>query len=126
MLHETGGPDVLRIEPLTLPSPGPRQVLVRHAAIGLNFIDTYFRSGLYKLALPSGLGSEAAGVVEAIGDAVAEFRTGDRVGYFTGTLGAYATHALVDQDRLVKLPDACLVRASRRGDAEGLHRRISD
>ena len=105
LLHETGGPDVLRIEPLTLPDPGPEQVLVRHAAVGLNFIDTYFRSGLYKVVLPSGLGSEAAGVVEAAGSAVAGFRTGDRVGYFTGTLGAYATHALVEQDRLVKLPD---------------------
>jgi len=104
-LRETGGPDVLRIEPLTLPNPGPKQVLVRHAAIGLNFIDTYFRSGLYPVTLPSGLGNEAAGVVEAVGGAVTGFRAGDRVGYFTGPLGAYATHGLIDQDRLVSLPD---------------------
>lgn len=104
MLRETGGPDVLRIEPLALPTPGPNQVLVRHAAIGLNFIDTYFRSGLYPAALPSGLGNEAAGEVEAVGSAVTGLREGDRVGYFTGPLGAYATHGLIDQDRLVPLP----------------------
>jgi len=104
MLHETGGPDLLRIEPLSLPSPGPGQVLVRHAAIGLNFIDTYVRSGLYPVPLPSGLGNEAAGIVEAVGEAVDGFREGDRVGYFTGPLGAYATHRLIDQDRLVSLP----------------------
>jgi NADPH2:quinone reductase len=79
--------------------------MVRHAAIGLNFIDTYFRSGLYPVTLPSGLGNEAAGVVEAVGNAVTGFRVSDRVGYFTGPLGAYATHGLIDQDRLVSLPD---------------------
>jgi len=105
MLSETGGPEVLRIEPLTLGSPGPGQVLVRHEAIGLNFMDTYIRTGLYPAPLPSGLGNEAAGVVEAVGDAVVEFRKGDRVGYFTAPPGAYATHRLIVQDRLVKLPD---------------------
>ena len=106
MLRRNGGPEILGIEQLSLPPPGPGQVRVRHAAIGLNFIDTYFRSGLYPLPLPSGLGNEAAGVVEAVGSAVTGFREGDRVGYFTGPPGAYATHRLVDQDRLVKLPDA--------------------
>jgi len=106
MLRETGGPEVLRAEPLALDPPGPGEVLVRHAAIGLNFIDTYFRSGLYPASLPSGLGNEAAGVVEAVGQGVATVRLGDRVGYFTGPLGAYTSHALVDQDRLVGLPDA--------------------
>ena len=81
-------------------------MLVRHEAVGLNFIDTYHRSGLYKLPLPSGLGGEAAGVVEAVGEGVTGFREGDRVGYFTGPLGAYATHRTIAADRLVKLPDS--------------------
>jgi NADPH2:quinone reductase len=81
-------------------------VLVRNEAVGLNFIDTYHRSGLYKLPLPTGLGNEGAGVVEAVGEDVDDVRDGNRVGYFTGPLGAYATHRLVDADRLVKLPDA--------------------
>jgi len=105
MLRETGGPEVLQMEPLTLRSPGPGQVLVRHEAIGLNFMDTYVRSGLYPVPLPSGLGNEAAGVVEAVGEKVAGFRKGDHVGYFTAPAGAYATHRLIDQDKLVKLPD---------------------
>jgi NADPH2:quinone reductase len=105
VLNETGTAAVLRLEPLDLKIPAPTEVLVRHEAIGLNFIDTYFRSGLYPLPLPSGLGNEAAGVVEAVGSAVTDFRPGDRIGYFTGPPGAYATHRLIDQSRLVKLPD---------------------
>jgi NADPH2:quinone reductase len=105
-LRETGGPEVLEAELIDVPAPGPGQVLVRHEAVGLNFIDTYHRSGLYKLPLPSGLGSEAAGVVERVGEGVAEFREGSRVGYFTGPLGAYASHRVIDADRLVKLPDS--------------------
>ena len=104
-LTETGGPDVLEAELIDLPQPADGEVLVRHEAVGLNFIDTYHRSGLYKLPLPSGLGSEAAGVVEAVGEGVSGFREGDRVGYFTGALGAYASHRVIDADRLVKLPD---------------------
>jgi NADPH:quinone reductase len=104
-LRRTGGPEVLEAEHMDLPQPGPGQVLVRHEAVGLNFIDTYHRSGLYKVPLPSGLGNEAAGVVEAVGESVTEFRQGDRVGYFTGPLGAYATHRAIDADRLVRLPD---------------------
>ncbi|MFN3387376.1 MAG: quinone oxidoreductase family protein [Allosphingosinicella sp.] len=105
VLCETGGPDVLEAELIDLPSPDGQQVLVRHEAVGLNFIDTYHRSGLYKLPLPSGLGSEAAGIVEAVGEGVSGFREGDRVGYFTGPLGAYASHRLIEADRLVKLPE---------------------
>ncbi|HEX2762751.1 MAG TPA: quinone oxidoreductase [Allosphingosinicella sp.] len=105
ILRQTGGPDVLEAEHGDSPRPGTGEVLVRHEAVGLNFIDTYHRSGLYALPLPSGLGSEAAGVIEAVGDGVSGFREGDRVGYFTGPLGAYATHRAIAADRLVKLPD---------------------
>jgi NADPH2:quinone reductase len=104
-LRETGGPEVLQAQPITMPKPAPDQVLVRHEAVGLNFIDTYHRSGLYKLPLPSGVGNEAAGTIEAVGDGVTEFREGNRVGYFSGPLGAYSTHRVIDADRLVKLPD---------------------
>jgi NADPH2:quinone reductase len=105
-LRSTGGPEVLEAEHMDAPAPGPGEVRVRHEAVGLNFIDTYHRSGLYKLPLPSGLGGEAAGVVEAVGEGVAGFREGNRVGYFTGPLGSYATHRTIDSDRLVKLPDS--------------------
>jgi NADPH2:quinone reductase len=105
-IHETGGPEVLQAEAIEVPRPGPGQIVVRNEAVGLNFIDTYHRSGLYTLPLPTGLGNEGAGIVEAAGEGVEEFREGNRVGYFTGPLGAYATHRLVDADRLVKLPDA--------------------
>jgi NADPH2:quinone reductase len=106
VLRETGGPEVLEAEHMDVPMPGPGEVLVRNEAVGLNFIDTYHRSGLYKLPLPSGLGGEAAGVVEAVGEGVSGFREGDRVGYFTGPLGSYATHRTIAADRLVALPDA--------------------
>ena len=102
--HQPGGPDVLAAEPITIGEPAAGQVRLRQEAVGLNFIDTYFRTGLYPAELPSGLGNEAAGIVEAVGDGVAAVREGDRVGYFTGPLGAYATHRLIDADRLVKLP----------------------
>jgi NADPH:quinone reductase len=105
-LRETGGPEVLEAEHIDLPEPAPGEVRVRHEAVGLNFIDTYHRSGLYKLPLPSGLGSEAAGVVEAVGGEVRGIAHGDRVGYLSGPLGAYATHRIIQAERLVKLPDA--------------------
>jgi NADPH2:quinone reductase len=104
-LHEHGGPEVLRVEQEAVPPPGDGEVLVRHEAIGLNFIDTYFRSGLYPVALPTSLGNEAAGIVEAVGPKVDGFRVGDRVGYFTGPLGSYAAHRNISADRLVHLPD---------------------
>ncbi len=100
----TGGPDVLALEEIELASPAPGQVRVRHTVIGVNFIDTYQRSGLYKLPLPSGLGSEAAGAVEAVGQGVTSLKVGDRVGYCTGPIGAYAEANNVPADRVVKLP----------------------
>ena len=102
--HQTGGPEVLRYEDIELPLPAAGQVRVRHTAIGVNFIDTYHRSGLYKLPLPSGLGSEAAGIVEELGEGVTSFKTGDRVAY-VGALGAYSQANNVPADRLVKLPN---------------------
>lgn len=99
----TGGPEVLKFQDVELPAPVPGQVRVRHTAIGVNFIDTYHRSGLYKLPLPSGLGSEAAGVVEALGVGVTSLKTGDRVAY-AGAMGAYAQANNVPADKLVKLP----------------------
>lgn len=103
-IHQTGGPGVLQLLDVETPSPGPGHVLVRHTAIGVNFIDTYHRTGLYPVSMPSGLGLEAAGVVEAVGEGVSRFRTGDRVGYCTGPIGAYAEAHVVASDRLVALP----------------------
>ncbi len=103
-VHRTGGPDVMRWEPVEVPAPGPRQVRLRHTAIGLNFLDTYFRSGLYPLPLPFTPGAEAAGVVEAVGSEVSEFSCGDRVAY-AGSTGAYAEQRVIDADALVRLPD---------------------
>jgi len=100
----TGGPDVLTLEDIELPPPGPSQVRVRHTVIGVNFIDTYQRSGLYPVPLPSGLGMEAAGTVEALGGNVATLKIGDRVAYCSGPLGAYGEANNVAADRVVKLP----------------------
>jgi NADPH2:quinone reductase len=100
---KTGGPDVLKLENIELPPPKPGQVRVRHTAIGINFIDTYHRSGLYPVPLPSGLGMEAAGTVDALGEGVTNVKPGERVAY-TGSLGAYAEANNVAADRLVKLP----------------------
>ena len=105
-IHDTGGPEVLRWEQVDVGDPGPGEARVRHTAVGLNYIDTYQRSGLYKLPLPSGLGSEAAGVVEAVGAGVTDLRAGDRVAYCTGPLGAYSEARVMPAERLVKLPDA--------------------
>jgi NADPH2:quinone reductase len=105
-IAKTGGPEVLALQDVETPKPGPGEVLVRHAAIGVNFIDTYHRSGLYKLPLPSGIGTEAAGTVEAVGDGVTNFRPGDRVAYCTAPIGAYAEAHVVPAAKLVKLPDA--------------------
>lgn len=100
----TGGPEVLEAVEVDVPSPAAGQILVRHAAVGLNYIDTYHRSGLYPLKLPSGIGLEAAGTVEAVGEGVTRFKIGDRVAY-NGTMGAYAEAAVVPADRAVKVPD---------------------
>jgi NADPH2:quinone reductase len=100
----TGGPEVLELVEEPTPTPGPGEVLIRQEAVGLNFIDTYYRSGLYPAELPSGLGNEAAGIVEAVGDGVTEFAAGDHVGYPTGPLGAYASHRAIDAAKLVPIP----------------------
>ncbi|MEX8194864.1 quinone oxidoreductase family protein [Comamonas guangdongensis] len=106
--HEIGGPEVMRFEKSEVGNPGPGQVRLRHVAVGLNFADTYFRSGVYPVPLPSGLGNEASGVIEAVGAGVEHLKVGDRVTYtgFTNTLGAYSTERLIDAGVLIKLPDA--------------------
>ena len=102
----TGGPDVLKWAAFDdARSPGDNEVRIRQTAIGLNFIDTYHRTGLYPVPLPSGLGLEAAGVIEAVGERVEHLQVGDRVGYCWGPIGAYATHRTIGADMLVRLPD---------------------
>lgn len=103
--HKTGGPEVLQWEDVNVAQPGASEALVRHKAVGLNYIDTYHRTGLYPMALPSGLGLEAAGVIEAVGPGVAEFKAGDRVAYANGPIGAYSELKVHPVDRLVKIPD---------------------
>lgn len=105
-LHQTGAPELMQWESIALPPPAAGEVRLRHHAIGLNYIDTYHRSGLYPLPLPSGLGQEGAGVVEAVGEGVSEVAVGDRVAYATAPLGAYAEARNVPADVLVPLPDA--------------------
>lgn len=102
---EAGGAEVLEIHSTSLPKVGPTEVVVRHEAIGVNFVDTYYRSGLYKVPLPSDIGSEAAGVIEEVGPGVNDFKVGDRVAYATGPLGSYATRRLIDEKFLVSVPD---------------------
>ena len=105
-IHEYGGRDALRYERVELGEPGPGQVLLRQTAVGVNFIDTYHRTGLYPLpSLPHGLGTEAAGVIEAVGEGVSAWRPGQRVGYAGGTPGAYAEARVMGTERLVALPD---------------------
>jgi len=105
-IHAQGGPEVMRWESVPTPEPGPAEALVHHTAVGLNYIDVYFRNGLYKIpSLPATLGMEAAGVVTAIGSDVHGIAVGDRVAYATGPIGAYATDRVISADRLVKVPD---------------------
>jgi NADPH:quinone reductase len=105
-MHQPGGPEVLRWENIELPPPAAGEIRVRHTAIGLNFIDTYHRTGLYAVPLPAVLGSEAAGVVEELGAGVTLVAKGDRVAYGTGPLGAYAEARNVPVAHVVKIPDA--------------------
>lgn len=105
MISAFGAPAVMQIETTELPDPGPEQVRLRQTAIGFNFIDIYQRKGVYPLPLPTGLGHEAAGVVEAVGTNVSDFRIGDRVAYMHAGIGAYADYRNVAADRLVKIPD---------------------
>jgi NADPH2:quinone reductase len=104
-VHKTGGPDVMEWEEVSLGQPGPGEALIRQTAVGLNFVDVYNRSGLYPAPLPTGLGSEGAGVIEALGSGVTDLKVGDRVAYGNSPLGAYAEARLIPADRLVKLPD---------------------
>jgi NADPH2:quinone reductase len=104
-IHETGGPEVMKWEEVDVGDPGPGEVRVRNTAVGLNFIDTYHRSGLYPMPLPLIVGSEGAGVVEAVGPKVKDFKAGDRVAY-AGPIGAYAEVLLRPAARLVKVPSA--------------------
>jgi NADPH2:quinone reductase len=105
-IHQTGGPEVLRWEEVAVPAPAAGEATIRHHAIGLNFIDTYHRTGLYPLPLPSGLGLEGAGVVEAVGAGVTEVRIGDRVAYAGGPVGAYAEVRNIPSHRLLVLPES--------------------
>jgi NADPH2:quinone reductase len=103
--EKTGGPDVLQLQEIAKPQPGPGQVLVRLTAIGVNFIDTYHRTGFYEVSLPSGLGQEAAGVIEALGPGVTDWKPGERVA-FMAPLTTYAEYSLVAADRTIRLPDS--------------------
>src|SRR5499427_3837911 len=103
--HQTGGPEVLRLESVEVGEPGPGQARVRHTYVAVNFIDVYFRTGHYPLPLPNGLGSDAVGVVEAVGPGVTDVRVGDRVGYLLGPQGAYADVRLMPADVLIPLPE---------------------
>lgn len=109
--HETGGPEVMRLEERPLPSPGPDQVLVEVKAAGVNLFDTQLRSGLYNFGLPVALGQEGAGIVQAVGSGVTEFKPGDRVAWIFAA-GSYATHALVGAQWLVALPDGISFEAA--------------
>lgn len=103
--HKTGGPEVLVWEEVNVGKPGQGEARIRHTAVGLNFVDIYNRSGVYPAQLPSGLGSEAAGVVEEVGPGVTDLKPGDRVAYGASPLGAYSEARLIPADRLLKLPD---------------------
>ncbi len=104
-IHQTGGPEVLLWEEVDVPAPAAGEATVRHHAVGLNFIDTYHRTGLYPLPLPAGIGLEGSGVVEAVGAGVSEVKVGDRVAYAGGPVGAYAEVRNIPAHRLLKLPD---------------------
>ena len=104
-IERTGGPEVLQWQQVEVGEPGPGEVRVRNAAVGVNFIDVYHRTGLYPLQLPAGIGLEAAGVIEAVGQGVDEFRVGDRVAYCHGPTGSYAQARVMPARVLVKLPD---------------------
>ena len=110
--YETGGPEVLRLETVAAGEPGPGQVRVLHHYVAVNFIDVYFRTGRYPLALPNGLGSDAVGVVEAIGSGVTDIRVGDRVGYLLGPQGAYSDVRVMPADVLIPLPDGISERTA--------------
>lgn len=111
-IAKCGGPEVMQWEDVEVGAPAAGEARVRHTAVGVNFIDTYHRSGLYPLKLPSGLGSEAAGVVEALGQGVANLKVGDRVAYAGGPVGSYAESRVMPADRLVKIPEGVTDQAA--------------
>lgn len=104
-IHEHGGPEVMKWESVDVGAPGPGELRIRHTAVGLNYIDTYHRTGLYKIPLPSVIGREGAGVVEAVGTNVTEFKPGDRVAYASSPIGSYAESRLMPAERVVKVPE---------------------
>ena len=118
-IQQTGGPEVLEVVDLPEPAPGPGEILIRQEAVGLNFIDTYHRSGLYPMKLPAVLGTEGAGLVEAVGEGVTRFSPGDRVGY-AGATGAYAQLRTLPADRAVKLPDGISTRLAAASMLKGM------
>jgi NADPH2:quinone reductase len=105
-IEQHGGPEVIEWVDIDLPDPGPGEVRIRSTAVGLNFIEIYQRTGLYPLKLPSGLGTESVGVIEALGAGVSDFAVGDRVGTFGPAIGSYATHRNLQAENLIKLPDS--------------------
>ena len=104
-IKKTGGPEVLELKDIKLDEPKDGEVLIKHTAIGLNYIDTYHRSGLYPLPLPSGIGLEAAGIIEKIGNNVGDFKEGDKVAYAAAPIGSYSSHRIYPVKSLVKVPD---------------------
>ena len=118
--HQTGGPEVLRWEEVAVGDPAPGEARVRHEAVGLNFIDTYHRTGLYPMPLPSGIGLEGAGVVEAVGEGVNDVRPGDRVAYAGGPVGAYSQVRCLPAHRLLKLPQTIDCRTGAAMMLQGL------
>jgi NADPH2:quinone reductase len=118
--YETGGPEVLRVEDVAVGEPGPGEVRLRHAAVGCNFADTYFRSGYYPAPLPAGMGVEGAGVIEAVGEGITGFIPGDRVAYNGSPLGAYSEARVMPAAPLFKLPDGIAIEDAAASTMRGL------
>ncbi len=118
--YETGGPEVLRVEDVTVGNPGPGEVRLRHEAVGCNFADTYFRSGLYPVQPPCGIGVEGAGVVEALGEGVTNVAVGDRVAYNGSPLGAYSTERIMPAAPLFRLPESVSFETAAASTMRGL------
>ena len=118
--YEAGGPEVLRVEEVAVGDPGPGEVRIRHAAVGCNFADTYFRSGYYPAPLPAGIGVEGAGTIEAVGEGVTGFAPGDRVAYNGSPLGAYSEARVMPAAPLFKLPDGIAIEDAAASTMRGL------
>ena len=118
--YEAGGPEVLKVEEVEVGNPGPGEVRIRHGAVGCNFADTYFRSGYYPAPLPNGIGVEAAGIIDAVGEGVTGFAVGDRVSYNGSPLGAYSTERVMPAAPLFKLPDSISLEDAAASTMRGL------